>query len=144
MRAVKYGSTRHHVLGLEAVLASGEVIRTGGKFVKSSTGYDLTQLLVGSEGTLALVTEITVKIVPRSEHRATVLAPFGSLEMVTEAVPRIISSGVGPFMLEYIDAAHDGGHHGQLLVSTSGSQRRSARRPRRISSWRSRARAPSV
>jgi glycolate oxidase len=104
MRAVKYGSTRHHVLGLEAVLASGEVIRTGGKFVKSSTGYDLTQLIVGSEGTLALVTEITVKIVPRLVHRATVLAPFGSLEMVTEAVPRIISSGVGPFMLEYIDA----------------------------------------
>ena len=58
MRAVKYGVTRHQVLGLEAVLASGEVIRTGGKFVKATTGYDLTQLIIGSEGTLALVTEV--------------------------------------------------------------------------------------
>ena len=57
MRAIKYGVTRHHVLGLQAALPTGEVIRTGGKFVKASTGYDLTQLIVGSEGTLALVTE---------------------------------------------------------------------------------------
>jgi glycolate oxidase len=103
MRAVKYGVTRHHVLGLEAVLANGEVIRTGGKFVKSSSGYDLTQLIVGSEGTLAFVTEITLKIVPRLDFRATLLAPFTTLEQVTEAVPRIVSSGVGPYMLEYID-----------------------------------------
>ena len=103
MRAVKYGVTRHHVLGLEAVLASGEVIRTGGKFVKSSTGYDLTQLIVGSEGTLALVTEITLKLVPLLAHRATLLAPFTTLEQVTEAVPLIVSSGAAPLMLEYID-----------------------------------------
>ena len=57
MRAVKYGVTRHQVLGLEAVLADGDVIRTGGKFVKATTGYDLTQLIIGSEGTLAIVTE---------------------------------------------------------------------------------------
>ena len=69
MRAIKYGVTRHHVLGLEAVLANGEVIRTGGKFVKTSTGYDLTQLLVGSEGTLALVTEATLKLHPRLPAR---------------------------------------------------------------------------
>ncbi len=62
MRAVKYGVTRHQVLGLEAVLATGEVIRTGGKFVKSTTGYDLTQLIIGSEGTLAVVTEATLKL----------------------------------------------------------------------------------
>ena len=65
MRAVKYGVTRHHVLGLEVVLATGEVIRTGGKIVKASTGYDLTQLIIGSEGTLALVTEATLKLYPR-------------------------------------------------------------------------------
>ena len=65
MRAVKYGVTRHQVLGLEAVLATGEVIRTGGKFVKATTGYDLTQLIIGSEGTLALVTEATLKLYPR-------------------------------------------------------------------------------
>ena len=83
MRAIKYGVTRHHVLGLEAVLASGrDVIRTGGKFVKTSTGYDLTQLIVGSEGTLALVTEATLKLAPRLAHAATVLAPFTTLDEV--------------------------------------------------------------
>ncbi len=103
MRAVKYGVTRHHVLGLEVVLAGGEVIRTGGKFVKSSSGYDLTQLIVGSEGTLGLVTEITLRLQPRLAHQATVLAPFATLEEVTAAVPRILDSGVAPLILEYLD-----------------------------------------
>src|SRR5438874_125903 len=104
MRAVKYGVTRHQVLGLEAVLPSGEVIRTGGRFVKGSTGYDLTQLIVGSEGTLALVTEAILKLYPRPDHRATVMAPFRTLEEVTRAVPLIVGSGIGPLILEYIDA----------------------------------------
>ncbi|HVA03689.1 MAG TPA: FAD-linked oxidase C-terminal domain-containing protein [Acidimicrobiales bacterium] len=103
MRAIKYGVTRHHVLGLEAVLANGDVIRTGGKFVKTSTGYDLTQLLVGSEGTLALVTEATLKLHPRLPHATTVLAPFTTLDEVTAAVPRIVASGIGPLILEYVD-----------------------------------------
>ena len=103
MRAVKYGVTRHQVLGLEAVLPGGEVIRTGGRYVKSTTGYDLTQLLVGSEGTLALVTEVIIKLYPRPEHQATVLAPFATLDEVTAAVPRIVDSGIGPLVLEYID-----------------------------------------
>lgn len=103
MRAVKYGVTRHQVLGLEAVLAGGEVIRTGGKFVKVSSGYDLTQLIVGSEGTLALVTEATLKLHPRAAHAATILAPFSALEPVTFAVPRIIGSGAAPLILEYVD-----------------------------------------
>ena len=103
MRAVKYGVTRHQVLGLEAVLASGEVIRTGGRFVKSTTGYDLTQLIIGSEGTLALVTEATLKLYPRPEHHGTVMAPFRVLDDVTAAVPKIVASGIGPLILEYID-----------------------------------------
>jgi glycolate dehydrogenase FAD-linked subunit len=103
MRAVKYGVTRHHVLGLEAVLPSGEVIQCGGKVVKVSTGYDLTQLVIGSEGTLALVTKAYLKLYPRAPHQATVLAPFTSLEAVTAAVPQIVGSGVGPLILEYID-----------------------------------------
>ena len=103
MRAVKYGVTRHQVLGIEAVLPGGEVLRSGGKFVKASTGYDLTQLVIGSEGTLALVTEATLRLYPRSEHQTTVLAPFTTLGQVTDAVPRIIDSGVGPLILEYID-----------------------------------------
>lgn len=115
MRAVKYGVTRHHVLGLEAVLPGGEVIRCGGKFVKATSGYDLTQLIVGSEGTLALVTEVTLRLHPRLDHSATVLAPFATLQQVTEAVPKIVDSGVAPLILEYIDiltmsatAAHTG------------------------------------
>src|SRR4051812_41768479 len=103
MRAVKYGVTRHQVLGLEVVLPGGEVIRTGGKFVKGSTGYDLTQLIVGSEGTLALVTEATLRLYPRPEHQATVMAPYRSVEDVAAAVPRIGASGIGPLILEYID-----------------------------------------
>ena len=103
MRAVKYGVTRHHVLGLRAVLPSGEVITTGGRFVKGSTGYDLTQLIIGSEGTLAVVTQAILKIYPRPEHQATVLAPFRTLGEVTRAVPEIVKSGIGPMILEYID-----------------------------------------
>ena len=103
MRAVKYGVTRHQVLGLEAVLGTGEVIRSGGKYVKATTGYDLTQLVVGSEGTLALVTEAILRLYPRPAHSATVLAPFAGLEQVTAAVPKIVASGIGPLLVEYID-----------------------------------------
>ncbi len=103
MRAVKYGVTRNHVLGLEVVLASGEVVRTGGKHVKSSSGYDLTQLIIGSEGTLALVTEAVVRLYPRLEFQATVLAPFASAEQVMQAVPKIIATGIGPLICEYVD-----------------------------------------
>ena len=103
MRAVRYGVTRHHVLGLEAALPSGEVVRSGGKVVKGSTGYDLTQLIVGSEGTLALVTQAYLKLYARPPHQATVLAPFPTLEAVTGAVPKVVGSGVGPLILEYID-----------------------------------------
>lgn len=103
MRAVRYGVTRHHVLGLEMVLGDGTVIRSGGKYVKSSTGYDLTQIVVGSEGTLALVTEVIVKLQPAFRHSATVLAPFDSLDGVTSAIPAIVASALGPTILEYLD-----------------------------------------
>jgi glycolate oxidase len=103
LRAVKYGVTRHHVLGLQAVLGTGEVIRTGGRFVKATSGYDLTQLVIGSEGTLALVTEATLRLHPRPGHAATILAPFATLAGVTAAVAPIVQSGVGPLILEYID-----------------------------------------
>ncbi len=104
MRAVKYGVTRHQVLGMEAVLPTGEVIRSGGKFVKFTTGYDIGQLIIGSEGTLAVVTEATLKVVPRLDHKATVMAPFATLREVTEAVPMILQAGLVPLMLEYVDA----------------------------------------
>lgn len=103
MRAVKYGVTRHQVLGLEAVLGTGETIRTGGKFVKATAGYDLTQLIIGSEGTLALVTEAILRLYPRAPHSATIMAPFTALSACTAAVPKLIQTGVGPLMVEYID-----------------------------------------
>lgn len=104
MRAVRYGVTRHHVLGLEVVLPGGEVLRTGGRYVKSASGYDLTQLVVGSEGTLAVVTEVTVKLVPRLPHAATLLAPFHRLEELTVAVAPILAGGLNPLVVEYVDA----------------------------------------
>lgn len=103
MRAVRYGVTRHQVLGLTAVLGTGEVIRTGGKFVKGSSGYDLTQLIIGSEGTLALATEAILRLHPRLTSGATVLIPFPTLDEVAAAVPRIVGSGLMPTILEYID-----------------------------------------
>ncbi|OBK27446.1 FAD-binding protein [Mycobacterium asiaticum] len=103
MRAVKYGVARHNVLGLQAVLPTGEIIRTGGRIAKVSTGYDLTQLIVGSEGTLALATEVIVKLHPHLDHSATVLAPFADLDQVMTAVPAVLASGLAPYILEYID-----------------------------------------
>src|SRR5690606_16158534 len=100
-----YGVTRHHVLGLEAVIGTGEVIRTGGRFVKNTTGYDLTQLIIGSEGTLGLVTEATLKLHPRLRHTASILAPFARVDDVTAIVPAVVASGVEPMILEYIDRA---------------------------------------
>ncbi|HEX3780648.1 MAG TPA: FAD-binding oxidoreductase [Pseudonocardiaceae bacterium] len=104
MRAVRYGVTRNHVLGLQAVLGTGETIRSGGKLAKISSGYDLTQLITGSEGTLALVTEAIVKLQPKPAASRTVLAPFADLYAVIGAVPKIIATGVQPSILEYIDA----------------------------------------
>ena len=125
MRAIKYGVTRHQVLGLEAVTGTGEIIRTGGKFVKSSTGYDLTQLIIGSEGTLALVTQAILRLYPRPAHAATLLAPFPSLEAATAATPVVVDRGIGPLVLEYIDGLAMGGivaHAGLDLGVEAGVQ----------------------
>jgi glycolate oxidase len=104
MRAVRHGVTRHHVLGLKVVLIDGTVLTTGGPVVKSSSGYDLTQLIIGSEGTLALVTEVTLKLSPVLTHAATMLVPFSDLHAVTSVVPTLIASGLAPSILEYLDA----------------------------------------
>jgi glycolate oxidase len=103
MRAVRHGVTRHHVLGLEVVLIDGTIVRTGGPVVKSSSGYDLTQLILGSEGTLALVTEVTLKLSPVLEHSATLLVPFSDVTAVTAVVPTLVASGLEPSLLEYLD-----------------------------------------
>ena len=103
MRAVKYGVTRNFLLGLEAVLPNGEVIETGGRFIKSSTAYDLTQLIAGSEGTLAVITRVVLKLIPPPGKRYVVLAPFGSLEDATNTVPHILRQSILPMGIEFIE-----------------------------------------
>jgi glycolate oxidase len=102
-RAAKYGVTKDYVLGLEAVLANGELIRTGGKLYKDVTGYNLTQLLVGSEGTLAIVTKIFLKLIPWPPHRKVLLAPFPTFEQAARAVVAVHSKGVSPSACELIE-----------------------------------------
>jgi glycolate oxidase len=102
-RAVKYGTTKRYVLALEAVLPTGEVIRTGSKAVKSVVGYDLTQLLVGSEGTLAIITEITLRLVPKPAVQATLQATFTSINAAVRAVSNLLAARVVPATIEIID-----------------------------------------
>ena len=84
-------------------MMDGTILRTGGPVMKSSSGYDLTQLLIGSEGTLAIVTEITLKLSPILPHSATMLVPFNDVHAVTSVVPTLISAGLLPSLLEYLD-----------------------------------------
>jgi glycolate oxidase len=104
LRCVKYGVTRDWVLGLEVVLASGEIMRTGGKTVKDVAGYDLTGLFVGSEGTLGLITEATLRLLPEPPPKLTMLAFFPSVIAAGEAVAGITAAGIVPVTLELMDA----------------------------------------
>lgn len=103
LRGLKYGVTRDYVLGLEVVLANGEVIRTGGKLAKDVAGYDLTSLMVGSEGTLGIVTEAILKLIPKPETIQTALALFDSMDAAARAVSKIIAERVIPATLEFLD-----------------------------------------
>ena len=103
LRGLKYGTTRNYILGLEAVLGTGEVIRTGGRLVKDVAGYDVTRLLVGSEGTLAVFTEITVALAPRPAASKYGVAYFEDLAAAAGAVEKIISAGILPATLEFLD-----------------------------------------
>jgi glycolate oxidase len=102
-RAFKYGVTKRYVLSLEAVLPTGEVIRTGSKAVKNVVGYDLTQLLVGSEGTLAIVTEVTLRLVPLPRARAALSAWFPDVTTAVDGVSAVIRAGAVPAALELVD-----------------------------------------
>jgi glycolate oxidase len=103
MKAVKYGVTRHFVLGLEAVLPTGETIQTGGKFVKCSTGYDLTQLIIGSEGTLAVITKVMLRLIPPPRRREVLFVPFNSLHDAIESVPDILKARILPVGIEFME-----------------------------------------
>lgn len=102
-RAFKYGTTKRYVLALEAVLPTGEIVHTGSKAVKNVVGYDLTQLLVGSEGTLAIITRVTLRLVPKPPAYATALAMFRSIDDAVNAVSALIARRVVPAAIELID-----------------------------------------
>lgn len=103
LRGLKYGTTKDYVIGLEAVLANGEIIRTGGKLMKDVAGYDLTKLLVGSEGTLAIITEATLKLIPPPKSKMTMLAMFRDLYGAARTVSAIVESRIIPATLEFMD-----------------------------------------
>jgi glycolate oxidase len=103
LRALKYGVTRDYVLGVQAVLPTGEIIRSGGRLVKDVAGYDLRRLLCGSEGTLAVMTELTLRLVPAPEASGYGMAYFPDLAAAARAVSRVLASGVLPVTLEFLD-----------------------------------------
>jgi glycolate oxidase len=103
--SMKYGVTRDYVLGLEVVKATGEIITTGVKTMKGVVGYDLTRLLVGSEGTLGVITKIILKLIPAPEAKATILALFKKVEDTAEAVSGIVAAKIVPSTIEFMDRA---------------------------------------
>lgn len=138
-RCLKYGVTKQYVLGLETVLASGEILRSGGRCHKNSTGFDLTALMIGSEGMLGIITEITVRLIPHPQTRAMLGASFPDFSAAAAAVQAILDSGTLPSALEITDgftmaAARD--HLGSdklppgdayLMVEIDGSEETVAR-----------------
>ncbi|QQE74287.1 FAD-binding protein [Brevibacillus composti] len=103
MRGLKYGVTKDYILGLEYVLPSGEVLRCGGKNMKDVAGYDMTRLLVGSEGTLAVITEITVKLLPLPESKRTLVAYYTNLVDAAKTVEKVIADKIIPATIEFLD-----------------------------------------
>ena len=103
MRTPKYGVTKHSVLGLEVVTATGEIIQTGGKTVKNVVGFDLTGLMCGSEGMLGIITEATLKLLPMPEATATVRASFKTMEAACDVLTRFTPEGLLPMAMEVID-----------------------------------------
>jgi glycolate oxidase len=102
-RAVKYGVTKDYVLNLEVVLPTGEIIWTGANTLKNSTGYNLTQLMVGSEGTLGVITKIVMKLLPKNTHNILMMVPFFKAGEACEAVAEIFRAGIVPSALEFME-----------------------------------------
>lgn len=102
-RALKYGVTKDYVLNLEVVLPSGEIIWTGANTLKNSTGYNLTQLMVGSEGTLGIITKIVMKLLPKNSHNILMMVPFFKAGQACEAVAKIFRAGIVPSALEFME-----------------------------------------
>lgn len=104
-RAIKYGVTRNYCLALEVVLSTGTVLTLGGKTFKRVTGYEMKELFIGSEGTLGIISKVTVRVLPQPEEVITLLISFDSVESAGEAVPKIIGSGIIPRTLEFLDSS---------------------------------------
>ncbi len=102
-RAVKYGVMRNYVVGIEAVLPTGDVINLGGKLIKNAVGYDILHLIVGSEGTLCVVTKVILKLVPEPGKTYTLVIPFNSSRDAIKSVPEILRSGIVPLAIEYLE-----------------------------------------
>ncbi|HQW70139.1 MAG TPA: FAD-linked oxidase C-terminal domain-containing protein [Flavobacterium sp.] len=102
-RAVKYGVTKDYVLNLEVVLPNGDVIWTGANTLKNSTGYNLTQLMIGSEGTLGVITKAVLKLLPKNSHNVLMLVPFYKAQEACEAVSAIFRAGIIPSALEFME-----------------------------------------
>ena len=102
-RAVKYGVTKDYVLNLEVVLPTGEIIWTGANTLKNATGYNLTQLMIGSEGTLAIITKIVLKLIPKNTHNILMLVPFYIADEACQAVSAIFRAGIVPSALEFME-----------------------------------------
>ena len=103
MRAVKYGVTRDYVMGLEIVLADGTILTVGGKNRKDTTGLDLKDILIGSEGTLAIITKCILKLIPKPEKSISILVGYESLKAGIESVPQIIQANINPTAIEFIE-----------------------------------------
>jgi len=144
LRAVKYGVTKDYVLGLEVVLPTGEIIRTGARTAKSVAGYDLTKLIVGSEGTLGIVTSIIVKLLPLPESVRTLSAFFPDIQSAAATVSNIIANRIMPRALEFVDRASlkavetylqedlSGGAAAMLLVEVDGTAESTQHEAQRI------------
>jgi len=102
-KALKYGVTKDYILNLEVVMPNGDVIWTGANVLKNSTGYNLTQLIVGSEGTLGVITKIVVKLIPHPSNDVTMLVPFSSAEKACQAVSAVFRAGITPSALEFME-----------------------------------------
>ncbi len=102
-RAVKYGVMRSYVKGIEAVLPTGEVLRLGGELLKDNTGYDLMHLIIGSEGTLAVITRVILRLYPRVAASATMIVPYDNRHDAINTVPKVLQSGIIPLAIEYMD-----------------------------------------
>jgi len=122
--AVKHGIMRNHVKGMEVVLPTGEIVTMGGKLMKNNMGYDLMHLMIGSEGTLGVITKVTLRLYPRLNYKGTLLISFDSRQDAAKSVSHILKKGIVPLAMEYIDrvASREAADHvGQIWPATKGT-----------------------